>query len=193
MGDIKEGMDKTEVNIKDLNSLTLTDSLVEVKEETATYSQLGTAQENLNKLINVSEIVKDTENAIFEDRLLEAHKGLSQVEQSRDESLFELHKLQQKQYSPVDKNLFNEHFMDVSKLSDKLEKRLKSVFRNTLNTVQQNPEVIVTALQVIEREEKQDAKHQSQLESTGFLPPGRPKCWRSKCMEKNQTTCFGYH
>ena len=193
MGDIKEGMDKTEVNIKDLNSLTLTDSLVEVKEETATYSQLGTAQENLNKLINVSEIVKDTENAIFEDRLLEAHKGLSQVEQSRDESLFELHKLQQKQYSPVDKNLFNEHFMDVSKLSDKLEKRLKSVFRNTLNTVQQNPEVIVTALQVIEREEKQDAEHQSQLESTGFLPPGRPKCWRSKCMEKNQTTCFGYH
>ena len=64
MGDIKEGMDETEVNIKDLNSLT--DSLVEVKEETARYSQLGTAQENLNKLINVPEIVKDTENAIFE-------------------------------------------------------------------------------------------------------------------------------
>ena len=48
MEDVKEGMDKTEVNIKDLNSLT--DSLVEVKEETATYSQLGTSQENLNKL-----------------------------------------------------------------------------------------------------------------------------------------------
>ena len=182
MGDINESMDKTEVKIKDLNSLT--DSLVEVTEETATYSQLGTSQENLNKLINVPEIFKDTENAIFEDRLLEAHKALSQVEQSRDESLFELHKLQQKQYSPVDKDLFNEHFMDVSKLSLKLEKRLKSIFGNTLNTVQQNPEVIVTALQVIEREEKLDAEHQSHLESTGFLPPGRPKCWRSKCMEK---------
>ena len=182
MGDINESMDKTEVNIKDLNSLT--DSLVEVKEETATYSQLGTSQENLNKVINVPEIFKVTENAIFEDRLLEAHKALSQVEQSRDESLFELHKLQQKQYSPVDKDLFNEHFMDVSKLSLKLEKRLKSIFGNTLNTVQQNPEVIVTALQVIEREEKLDAEHQSHLESTGFLPPGRPKCWRSKCMEK---------
>ena len=95
MGDIKEAMDKTEVNIKDLNSLT--DSLVEVKEETATYCQLGTSQENLNKLIYVPEIVKDTEDAIFEDRLLEAHKALSQLEQSRDESLFELHKLQQKQ------------------------------------------------------------------------------------------------
>ena len=182
MEDIKEAMDKTEVNIKDLNILT--DSLVEVKEETATYSQLGTSQENLNKFINVPEIVKDTEDAIFEDRLLEAHKALSQLEQSRDESLFELHKLQQKQYSPVDKDLFNEHFMDVSKLSVKLEKRLKSVFRNTLNTVQQNPEVIVTALQVIEREEKLDAEHQSHLESTGFLPPGRPKCWQSKCIEK---------
>ena len=175
-------MDKNEVNIKDLNSLT--DSLVEVNEETTMYFQLGTSQENLNKLIKVSEIVRDTENAIFEDRLLEAHKALSQVEQSRDESLFELHKLQQKQYSPVDKDLFNEHFMDLSKLSIKLEKRLISIFGNTLNTIQQNPEVIVTALQVIEREEKLDAEHQSHLESTGFLPPGRPKCWQSKCMEK---------
>ena len=41
-------MDKNEVNIKDLNSLT--DSLVEVNEETTTYFQLGTSQENLNKL-----------------------------------------------------------------------------------------------------------------------------------------------
>ena len=48
MEDIKEGMEKTEVNIKDLNSLT--DSLVEVKGETATYSLLRTSQESLNKL-----------------------------------------------------------------------------------------------------------------------------------------------
>ena len=182
MGDIKEGMDETEVNIKDLNSLT--DSLVEVKEETARYSQLGTAQENLNKLINVPEIVKDTENAIFEDRLLEAHKALSEVEQSRDELLFELHRLQQKQHSSVDKDLLNEYFIDASKLSVKLEKKLNSILGTTLNTVRQNPKVIVTALRIIEREEKLDAEHQSRLKSTGFLPPGRPKCWRSKCMEK---------
>ena len=182
MGDIKEGMDETEVNIKDLNSLT--DSLVEVKEETARYSQLGTAQENLNKLINVPEIVKDTENAIFEDRLLEAHKALSEVEQSRDDLLFELHRVKQKQYSSVDKDLLCEYFTDASKLSVKLEKKLNSILGNTLNTVRQNPKVIVTALRVIEREEKLDAEHQSHLESTGFLPPGRPKCWQSKCMEK---------
>ena len=182
MGDIKEGMDETEVNIKDLNSLT--DSLVEVKEETARYSQLGTAQENLNKLINVPEIVKDTENAIFEDRLLEAHKALSEVEQSRDDLLFELHRVKQKQYSSVDKDLLCEYFTDASKLSVKLEKKLNSILGNTLNTVRQNPKVIVTALRVIEREEKLDAEQQSRLESTGFLPPGRPKCWRSKCMEK---------
>ena len=182
MGDIKEGMDETEVNIKDLNSLT--DSLVEVKEETARYSQLGTAQENLNKLINVPEIVKDTENAIFEDRLLEAHKALSEVEQSRDDLLFELHRVKQKQYSSVDKDLLCEYFTDASKLSVKLEKKLNSILGNTLNTVRQNPKVIVTALRVIEREEKLDAEYQSHLESTGFLPPGRPKCWQSKCIEK---------
>ena len=97
--------------------------------------------------------------------------------------LFELHKLQQKQYSNVDKNLLNEYFTPVSELSVKLEKQLKFVLRRTLNTVRKDPKVIVTALRVIEREEKVDAECASRFKSTGFLPPGRPKEWRKKCLE----------
>lgn len=99
--------------------------------------------------------------------------------------LFELHKLQQKQghHSSVDKDLLKEYFMEVSDLSLKLEKQLKFVLRRTLNTVRKDPKVIVTALRVIEREEKIDAECQSRFKSTGFSPPGRPKSWRSKCME----------
>ena len=86
--------------------------------------------------------------------MLEAHTALSQVEQSRDDLLFELHRVKQKQYSSVDKDLLCEYFTDASKLSVKLEKKLNSILGNTLNTVRQNPKVIVTALRVIEREEK---------------------------------------
>jgi len=181
MKDIKAGMDETEVNIKDLNELT--DRLADVRDETSRYSQLATAQENLKHLFTVPETVVNTEAAIVEGKLLDAHKALSELEQSRDDLLFELHKLRQKQYSSVDKDLLNEYFSPVSDLSLKLEKQLKFVLRRTLNTVRKDPKVIVTALRVIEREEKVDAECQSRFKSTGFSPPGRPKAWRTKCMD----------
>ena len=76
-------MDETEVNIKDLNDLT--DRLADVREETSRYSQLSTAQENLKHLFTVPETVKNTEAAIVEGKLLDAHKSLSELEQSRDD------------------------------------------------------------------------------------------------------------
>ena len=84
----------------------------------------------------VPETVVNTEAAIMDGKLLDAHKALSELEQSRDDLLFELHKLQQKQYSTVDKDLLKEYFAPVSELSLKLEKQLKFVLRRTLNTVQ---------------------------------------------------------
>ena len=76
-------MDETEVNIKDLNELT--DRLADVRDETSRYSQLATAQENLKHLFTVPETVVNTEAAIVEGKLLDAHKALSELEQSRDD------------------------------------------------------------------------------------------------------------
>ena len=76
-----------------------------------------------------------------------------------------------------------EYFAPVSELSLKMEKQLKFILRRTLNTVRKDPKVIVTALRVIEREEKVDAECQSRLKSTGFVPPDRPKNWRAKTMD----------
>lgn len=200
MKDIKSGMDEMEVNLKDLSDLI--DRLADVREETLRYSQLATAQENLKHLFTVPETVVNTETAIIEGKLLDAHKALSELEQSRDDlvsvssilfknfyhlvfyfQLFELHKIQQKQFSSVDKQLLNEYFLPVSELSLKMEKQLKFILRRTLNTVRKDPKVIVTALRVIEREEKIDAECAARHRSTGFLPPDRPKNWRSKCMD----------
>ncbi len=174
-------MDEIEQNLKDLPALT--DRLEDVREETLRHSQLATAQENLKHLFMVPETVRNTEIAIMDGKLLDAHKALSELEQSRDDLLFELHKLQQKQHSTVDKGLLKEYFAPVSELSDKMEKQLKFVLRRTLNTVRKDPKVIVTALRVIEREEKTDAEYQARFKSTGFLPPNRPKNWKGKAME----------
>lgn len=181
MKDIKGSMDEIESNLKDLPGLS--NKLVDVREETLRHSQLATARENLKHIFMVPETVRNTEIAITEGRLLEAHKAMAELEQSRDDLLFELHKLQQKQYSTVDRDLLAEYFKPVTELSDKLEKQIKFILRRTLNTVRKEPKVIVTALRVIEREEKADAECLGRQKSTGFLPPNRPKMWRKKAME----------
>ena len=43
--------------------------------------------------------------------------------------------------------------------------------------------VIVTALRLIEREEKSDAECAQRHRSTGFLPKGRPKKWKQMGMD----------
>ncbi len=40
--------------------------------------------------------------------------------------------------------------------------------------------MIVTALRIIEREEKSDQEYAQRLKSTGFIPVGRPKKWKEK-------------
>jgi len=41
-----------------------------------------------------------------------------------------------------------------------------------LNTVRKDPKVIVTALRIIEREERADRDFVQRQRSTGFMPPG---------------------
>lgn len=70
------------------------------------------------------------------------------------------------------------YFADVEVLSNLLEKQLTFILSRTLNTVRKDPTVIVTALRIIEREEKYDEDALRQQKQTGFLPPGRLKKWK---------------
>jgi hypothetical protein len=77
------------------------------------------------------------------------------LENSRDDLLYELHKLPNQ--APADKVMLKAYFEDVEELSRLLEKQLRLVLSRTLNTVRKEPTVIVTALRIIEREEKADS------------------------------------
>lgn len=103
------------------------------------------------------------------------------MENSRDDLLFELHKLPNQLVH--DKVMLKAYFSDVEKLSDLLEKQLRLVISRTLNTVRKEPTVIVTALRIIEREEKVDEEAYKHEKQTGFMPPGRPKHWKAMAFD----------
>lgn len=103
------------------------------------------------------------------------------MENSRDDLLFELHKLP-KQYAH-DKITLKRYFEKVEVVSQQLERKIRLIMNRTLATVRKEPTVIVTALRLIEREEKADQFALQQQKQTGFLPPGRPKNWRQKAFD----------
>lgn len=177
---------KVEVGLKTLNSLfsevpNLHNQLVSVREEHMRHSQYVTAKENLKYIFTVPESVEKTKQWINEGKLLHTHQCLTDLENSRDDLLYELHKYPNQ--SPHDKMMLKAYFQEVEKLSELLEKQLKLVLSRTLNTVRKEPTEIVTALRIIEREEKADILHVQQHKLSGFLAPGRPKKWREMAFE----------
>merc|ERR1719153_1380665 len=160
------------------------DSLREVREENLRHSQLDTAKENLRHIFTVPETVAKTEVWIEEGKLLQAHQSLVDLENSRDDLLYELHRLGHN--NTRDRDLLREYFEAVNDLSSKLEKQLGFILLRAFATVRKNPRELVSALRIIEREEKCDEDCAAKMKQTGFLPPGRPKRWREICMAKLQ-------
>ncbi|CAD6236665.1 GSCOCG00008226001-RA-CDS [Cotesia congregata] len=163
------------------SALELNTKLQPVQEENMRHSQYVTAKENLKHIFTVPESVEKTKTWINEGKLLHAHQSLMDLENSRDDLLYELHKLPNQ--SLPDKVMLKAYFEDVETLSQLMEKQIKLVLSRTLNTVRKEPTVIVTALRIIEREEKADQFAVQRFRQSGFMPPGRPKKWKDMAMQ----------
>ncbi|XP_078678551.1 exocyst complex component 3-like [Branchiostoma floridae x Branchiostoma belcheri] len=159
----------------------LNEKLKEVKAVGARHSQLASAVENLKHIFTVPETVEETQQLINENKLLRAHKLLADLETSRDDLLHEMHKLPSP--SPTDNALLRHYFADVGKLSDSMAKQLWYSISRALSMVRKDPTMLVTALRIIEREERTDKEMLQRQKITGFLPPGRPKKWRETCFK----------
>ncbi|KAK8375438.1 hypothetical protein O3P69_008347 [Scylla paramamosain] len=159
----------------------LSKDLNECRAEYVRHSQYAAAMENLKHIFTVPESVEKTEKWISDGRLLYAHQCLMDLENSRDDLLFELHKLPHQ--NPNDTRMLKEYFADVHKLSEELGKQVWVILQRTLNTVRMKPTQIVTALRIVEREERADQFALQRQKGSGFLPPGRPKKWREKTLK----------
>jgi exocyst complex component 3 len=173
--EVEERIKNIQTLIKSVPKLEV--ELLEVRDENTKYSQYVTAMENLKHIFTVQSSVEKAMAWIEEDKLLLAHQCLSDLENSRDDLLFSLHKLSKQ--NTHDKITLKCYFDKVETVSTALQDKLRFIFKRTLNTVRKEPTVIVTALRIVEREEKADQFALQQQKLTGFLPPGRPKEWRS--------------
>ncbi|KAM7449264.1 hypothetical protein ABFA07_002820 [Porites harrisoni] len=181
--EIKQSMIEVDSMCKNVRSLA--DDLQVVRECQRHQSQNSKACEHLNLIFTVPENVKKTEALISEGKLLLAHKCLSDLEATRDELLFEVHKMSQQEEGPKpeDKKPLYQYFDAVRKLSDSVGKQCWVVLGRVLSTVRSDPAQLVTALRIVEREQRADKRAKEKEESMGFSVPGRPKNWRDKAFK----------
>ena len=159
----------------------LFERLKHVREESMKHSQYVVSMENLKNIFDVPETILRTRDLIREEKLLEAHKNLSELEKSRDDLLYELHRLAPQNNS--DKHTLKDYYAEVYKLSEELGKQLWLFLRKTLNSVRNHPHMIVNVVRIIEHEEYIDATAIKRQELSGFISQGRPKCWRKRVFE----------
>ncbi|KAL1139339.1 hypothetical protein AAG570_006325 [Ranatra chinensis] len=182
LNDVKEIKDNlASINTYLLDVPEMVKKLQAVRDKNMQHSQYLIAVENLKNLFTVPENVEKTKQWINDGKFLHAHQSLSDLEKSRDDLLYELHKVPGQ--APADKKLLSDWFDDVDVTSKLLEKQLRLVLSRTLNMVRKEPTIIVTALRIIDKEEKKDASALQIQKKSGFLPPGRPKCWKNMVME----------
>lgn len=177
--EVKKDLKEVDENLPKVT--VLFDKLRHVRDEAMKHSQYAAAVENLKHIFDVPESVQKARHHISEGKLLDAHLVLMDLENSRDDLLFEMHRLSST--SSSDKAMLKHYFSEVEKISEELGKQLWLIFRLTLNSVRKEPAIIVTALRIVEREEKRDEAALRRQDSTGFISPGRPKRWKKRIFE----------
>uniref|UniRef100_T1JCR4 Exocyst complex component 3 n=1 Tax=Strigamia maritima TaxID=126957 RepID=T1JCR4_STRMM len=191
--DIKMNLTEIDEGLKTVSKLR--EQLEDVREEHLNYFQNAVAMEHLKNIFTVPESVKKTHVWINEGKYLQAHYCLAELENSRNDLLFQMYKLPDQNKS--DQIKLKVYFSGVDELYQSLSEHLWSILKKVLPTVRSDPKLIVTAMRIIEREEKSDQLSLELQKQTGFLPPGRTREWRKKAfvimeqtiqdrLEKNQ-------
>uniref|UniRef100_A0A8C7EHD4 Exocyst complex component 3 like 1 n=1 Tax=Nothoprocta perdicaria TaxID=30464 RepID=A0A8C7EHD4_NOTPE len=151
----------------------------------AEHVQLASVVKVLPQLFSAPvPVFSRTLELLHEQHLLEAHAELMMLEQLRDDVLFQLHL---RGLSSAQATVLS-YFRGLQELNESLAKQLWGIVGRSLQLVREDPVLFVSAVRIIEREEKID---DALLLDATFLPPGRPKGWRQKFYHVLQETITG--
>uniref|UniRef100_A0A915LBU3 Exocyst complex component Sec6 n=1 Tax=Romanomermis culicivorax TaxID=13658 RepID=A0A915LBU3_ROMCU len=169
------------VQLKEFTSLN--DKLKLLKEESERHSQCAAAMDNLKTIYDIQSTIVKTFDELRQGKLLDAHKHLMDLELARDDVMLEVYKMQSN--SEYDLNIMKAYFTDIDKIGQEMSKQLVYVFSRTLEAIRGSdpgPQQLVSALRIVEREERIDKFCDDRFKATGFLPVGRRRSWRDLCL-----------
>ena len=102
------------------------------------------------------------------------------MEALREEVVLETKKSQNEE----DKELCKKYFKGLDDVVEKLEGELGYIIVKCFDIVRKEPEKLVTAVRIIEREESYDLYLLDQQRKTGYLPHNRPRGWKNLFFDK---------
>jgi len=162
----------------------LKNKLIPVEIAHEKHQKLSKTFAHLKLIFNVPETIRTTEVLIKDGKLLQAHKNIMELEATRDDLLYEVYLLAKEEESkePITDSPIYMYFSQVENLVADLQKQLCTIIDRTIVAAQNSPTELVTTLRIIQREERSDNRCTDHHLKTGFMPPGRPKSWKSLCI-----------
>ena len=137
----------------------------------------------MDKIFSVGETVQLLEQALQSEdcNLLIVQHKLAELEDCRDELLDFAKAL------PEQRSALELYFKDVDGLSKEMSQRLWTVLSQVMHICESRPELLVTVLRIIEREEKRD-KQFADAQAVGVAKGlGRPRSYRKMCFDTLET------
>ena len=195
---IKSGIDQLQISLQSMKTVEQTmreadeklqriapiqNKLEDLRHEANTYRQLSLAQANLDYIIKTPENVRKADDLMSQEKLLQAHQLIMEIENSRNYLLFELYKAQEKDTQQDDIQLVTNYFADYERLVAHLRQLISFRISRWYDCAISAPEKLVTALRIIEREEQVDRFWMEKKETSGFTLPDRPRQWKKLCLE----------
>lgn len=175
--EVKQNLEEIKVHSRTVNDLQI--KLKKIREESFRHSQLVSACDNVLHIYSVPETIKKCREYIEQSNLLHAHKGISDMESSRDDIMYELYR--QENPREADKEMVELYFGELNDLVKKLANQLFLFLQRTIVSLRLEPTIIVTVIRIIEREEKLDeivSKKYGQMKIKN-----RPKEWKKRAFK----------
>lgn len=121
--------------------------------EAIKHKQLLSAKENVENVLSIDDLIELAYDNMKENRPLDAHKCLTDIEKSRDAILEEISTPRVDLNNFSDIKLVEKYFEKSKIVQDELEKQLFLAISQFIDIAETEPNRLVTALRIIEREE----------------------------------------